>query len=641
MTWRIKEIGIYPRKTNSACRKIRLKTEGVNIITGRSGRGKSALLDIVSYCLLSKNCSIAKGVIRDSVSHVGLLLSRGQESLSIIRPIPDPERVTSTQIALHRGTIDSLPDIVPEINTNLENAKDELSTFTGIEALPILTNDRTVDPEAQFPANIRHCACYLFQPQDVIASRNTTFPGLENSFEKRHVVDALNYFLRVITSEDLQLRRELLELIQERNSAQRQLREHQNRTSSGLNRGLSLWNEAVVLGIINTNEQRPSTVDEVTKGLKQLAEYRISTIEDLTEPLELRALTRRESDLRTSLRQKRRDLSEIRDFVTSSQEAESIAGHQANRISMRDLLPTDSNHACPVCGNDHIDISDIENQLEEGLSILNIETTPDVRLRSKLENRATLIEREISEISSELQSARERLQALYEELSAGRILQDEAERRIHLVGQAQEYLQAMESILDYVGDDLGKINERISELEARVGENALHRRRQEVEGVLNSSIAEICKHLDVEFPDAPVRLNFRDFVIQIQLDNQWLSLNELGSGANWLVYHIATTIALHLLFIQRRSPVPSFIMLDQPSQVWFPSEIAQLKEQKTPENDNDLQAVHRVYDYLFSVAKDGPQIIVVDHARLANDEFSRAIVEDWHNELGLVPDTWQ
>ena len=42
-----------------------LLDRGVNIIAGKSKTGKSALLEIIDYCLCSARCTIPKGVITD------------------------------------------------------------------------------------------------------------------------------------------------------------------------------------------------------------------------------------------------------------------------------------------------------------------------------------------------------------------------------------------------------------------------------------------------------------------------------------------------------------------------------------------------------------------------------------------------
>lgn len=39
--------------------------QGVNIITGESKTGKSALVEIIDYCLCSTRCTIPKGKITD------------------------------------------------------------------------------------------------------------------------------------------------------------------------------------------------------------------------------------------------------------------------------------------------------------------------------------------------------------------------------------------------------------------------------------------------------------------------------------------------------------------------------------------------------------------------------------------------
>jgi hypothetical protein len=46
---------------------------------------------------------------------------------------------------------------------------------------------------------------------------------------------------------------------------------------------------------------------------------------------------------------------------------------------------------------------------------------------------------------------------------------------------------------------------------------------------------------------------------------------EIGSGANWLAYHVATTLALQKFFLtEPHHAVPGLLIYDQPSQVYFP-----------------------------------------------------------------------
>ncbi|TBR23349.1 DUF3732 domain-containing protein, partial [bacterium] len=187
------------------------------------------------------------------------------------------------------------------------------------------------------------------------------------------------------------------------------------------------------------------------------------------------------------------------------------------------------------------------------------------------------------------------------------------------------------------------LERRISQLEAEVGEAALRSAKGKVLDALGARMSRLSQALEVEFPQHQMRINFESLLVQVQFGSQWVRLQELGSGANWLGYHLAGVVALHQFFIERLAPVPQFLMLDQPSQVWFPAEVAKVTGQSAPAKDADLAAVKRVYEFLIQVAKgpNAPQIIVSDHARLEDRAFKSATIEDWHDNEGLVPSSWQ
>ncbi len=58
----IKNVVIYKNK-NTEPRIVPFNIGQVNIITGESKTGKTALIDIIDYCLGSKNCNIKGSVI--------------------------------------------------------------------------------------------------------------------------------------------------------------------------------------------------------------------------------------------------------------------------------------------------------------------------------------------------------------------------------------------------------------------------------------------------------------------------------------------------------------------------------------------------------------------------------------------------
>lgn len=51
-----------------------------------------------------------------------------------------------------------------------------------------------------------------------------------------------------------------------------------------------------------------------------------------------------------------------------------------------------------------------------------------------------------------------------------------------------------------------------------------------------------------------------------------VSMNRTGGGENHLAYHLAALLALHSFAARNNRPIPQFLFIDQPTQVYFPSE---------------------------------------------------------------------
>ena len=83
----------------------------------------------------------------------------------------------------------------------------------------------------------------------------------------------------------------------------------------------------------------------------------------------------------------------------------------------------------------------------------------------------------------------------------------------------------------------------------------------------------ICDKLDFEEELKPINLHFNieDFSFYHKHKNDKIRLDEMGSGANWLASHLSIFLSfLYLNTKNEKSVIPSFLILDQPSQVYFP-----------------------------------------------------------------------
>lgn len=155
----------------------------------------------------------------------------------------------------------------------------------------------------------------------------------------------------------------------------------------------------------------------------------------------------------------------------------------------------------------------------------------------------------------------------------------------------------------------------------------------------------------------PFELSIKDLSIRIVGRDRKDWLWEIGSGANWLSYHIAVTAALQRFFLMSPAhPVPHLLVYDQPSQVYFPRRLAEegrasVEDHESPEPfeekllDKDIEAVRKVFNVLaneVALAKSRLQVIVLDHA--AEDVWGGIeglnVVEDWRDGKKLVPQSW-
>lgn len=115
----------------------------------------------------------------------------------------------------------------------------------------------------------------------------------------------------------------------------------------------------------------------------------------------------------------------------------------------------------------------------------------------------------------------------------------------------------------------------------------------------------------------------------------------MGSGENWIGYHVLTHLALHWWFRTQNRPVPGFLIFDQPTQAHFPPERDQDGNIDSL-GDADRRAVHDLFELMHDAAMeigDGFQVIVLDHAHLKEEWFEEAIVEEWR-KTALVPSDW-
>ena len=189
-----------------------------------------------------------------------------------------------------------------------------------------------------------------------------------------------------------------------------------------------------------------------------------------------------------------------------------------------------------------------------------------------------------------------------------------------------------------INEELAKINTEINSIKKTLHEKFnLYEKKNSAEEFINTTMNSIGVNFDFEEFYKPLNLHFSLDTFDLWHETEEgirVLLRSMGSGANWLYSHLTLFLSLLKYFCSLKEccRIPTILLLDQPSQVYFPRtdygdafnahELSEKSlESETTLVDNDLQSVQNMYTQLVKFCEETtketgitPQIIVVDHA---------------------------
>jgi hypothetical protein len=127
-------LAIVLYSTVGARRVLEFTTGALNIVTGESKTGKSALLDIVEYCLGRDTMQMPVGPITNTVSWYAALFELGGGRAFVARPAPQAGKASTQRAMLEFGTeLEPLDFDELMVNADSNAVREQLSRRIGIE----------------------------------------------------------------------------------------------------------------------------------------------------------------------------------------------------------------------------------------------------------------------------------------------------------------------------------------------------------------------------------------------------------------------------------------------------------------------------------------------------------------------------
>jgi hypothetical protein len=653
MDFQISKIVLWPKDTKRETRIVSFERGRINVISGLSRTGKSAIIPIIDYCLGSRRCTIPTGVIREKTSWFGLVVTTPEGEKLFARREPEQQQATD-DMYMQEAAIIVLPKTIGK-NATRDSVKQRLDHLSGLSTLDFSGTDTSAGGGR---TSFRDLAAFNFQPQNIVANPNVLFYKADTVEHRAKLRSIFPYILGALSAETLAQRHEMQRLQRELKKKESDLRNIQTLSERWRATIDARVSEARDLGLLPQGageglDQAASLILLRTAISAAAPDPQVSTVSIDEGVQELNRLNVEERRIAQELSTFRRRLSEMQQLRSSTSDYTGSLVLQRDRLQLSTWLR--ENHAerdCPLCSS-HLTVPPAKlDELLETLGTLE-QSTASVAIPPSFDRELDRVKTTIAEQVERLRGIRIRQGALMQQSQSARDRQYNQMRASRFVG----HLEADLAVFDSIGQDgelmseVSSLRERVAALERVISDAEIFVRTRRALSVVNLFAGRLMPLLDAETPNDPVSLSDTELSIKVQRTGREDFLWEIGSGSNWLSYHVAITLALHEYFLSlQQCPVPNFIVYDQPSQVYFPQRLAAQSDNpplQEPEwRDQDEEAVRKVFSAMSQAvagSSNGFQVIVLDHAPKSVWGGVPLVheVEDWRQEgRALIPSEW-
>lgn len=627
--------------TQEKIHQVRLEP-GLNVITGKSSTGKSAILEIFDYCLGSTEDTIPVGKITERAEIFFIALQFPRYFLVAARKKKSDrcflKEVRSTD-ADHLLKLIGQPNVffdtkyyMPLADYKKVLGRHFAITLENIDEDPFI---KLTGRKKSATPSIRSFSSFMLQHQNLVANKHAIFYRFDEKEKRDQAINHFKILMGLVDEKYFDLHKEYEIAKYELKKIQTQIPKQVQRketTISRYNRFLAEYKSLAGLPLLNVSGEeiyaRPKA------SLKIISEYLVK-IDVLSNQIEVRRteLQRQRADV---LINKRKLQGQMR-LLTESLSSTMQFSQGMTEASLPDSTVLSEVH-CPVCEaqtyTPAVEASKLVNAIEwlnEELKLSSYARESFAEERRNIQNQLTKLDVLLRRIQDDIRPLDEEV----EKLKTSKSVDEQAlKTKLRLEIAIQEQLDKPESELSKQETFWQKEISRLSgELAFYNVENRLHVLAQNI----NTKMCEFGNSFDFEETYKPSALCFdtETFDLWYQQDIKTrVYLRSMGSGANWLYSHLALFMALHYQFAalsENGCKIPPILFLDQPTQVYFPASLDDAEEFKPEELakqakrvtivDEDMKAVTNMFTQLAKFCVETgeatgviPQVIVSDHA---------------------------
>ncbi|MGQ7288310.1 DUF3732 domain-containing protein [Vreelandella venusta] len=619
--------------------------KGLNVVTGKSSTGKSALIEIFDYCFGSGENTIPKGVITTTAAIYYVALSVNEQDMVIAR---DPD--IATKAFFRRVESFSSENIVRNyFNSTYFRPLDEFKKHLRDFFLDIDDVDESLAARAtrRFNAkaatpSIRSFSSFVLQHQNLVANKHALFYRFDEKEKRDQAIDHTKIFLGLVDQKYFHLSQDKERLSTDVRRLERQ-KETNKRTSESYkkNVGPVLSQLYALMGF----KDEPISLEKVLHHPQDAKDQldRVIVPEKINHNSD--TATQYYIQLKLARNQKTAELRKLQRQAASInkhiQEEERFVNNVKKFSSPKHVHISAS--VCPFCHTEKDTLRESAEKLQQAITKVSGNLAQARPMKAKFESSLIDVQRNTEVISRELTALNKQITEI--EKTEKQLAEKKSLYESILMQKAKLFMLLdtlnmaddieLEKQIKELDKQLAVINKDLKEYDVKKGlENASEK--------VNGYMAEIGSHFEFESSYKPINLHFsfETFdLYHLSQENEKIYLRSMGSGANWLYCHVTLFLSLHKYFAELgdKCAIPSVLFLDQPTQVYFPNfnrdnsetfedqksrEAEQRKALNVDQNiDEDIKAVENLFSQLSIYCNDieqengfSPQIIVTDHA---------------------------
>jgi len=502
----------------------------------------------------------------------------------------------------------------------------------------------------------------VFQNQDIVANQNILF---YKTHAHEHRERLRNWFPFILGAENIEIltARQRLQIVEKRlDQLRREFEKSKAISTSWMANMLGHIKVAKEYGILEEDVSDATSPEDLLAAAKRIFEHipehsqtKFENIEKANK--EVLELELEEERISAEIGVSKKRLNDVQHLKSGLLDYGNSVRKRVDRLHISQWLENIASESkgCPACGSsEHPNSTSELFRISSAFKKYEDEAKSVAAVPTSFAREEERIKLELENLLDQMKKHQKRFDLL---MARDKKAQEEFQRRKNMflfLGHLKASMETFESLAD--GGEFQKeisiLEEEYKSLTNLVDRKGIQQRIDNATAHISQGILKHLQSLDVEdkYRKIAPKFSVKDLNISVLSDDEhWHFLAEVGSASNWVSFHIALMCSLQEYFLERAtSCVPSFVIFDQPSQVYFPKVkrgVENVENDPKYEGDEDVDAVKSMFKTLAKsvLDKEGTwQSIILDHADNSIYGGIEGVheVEEWRYGNKLIPAEW-